>query len=616
MDLACTARYVVTGDGSPVRVSEVVTVTSRLASTATQYVTLTGFNLWLPDGPTELHATSDGAPISVSPAKHDGLDFASVSFPGPLSFGQSRTFTVTYELPATPPRSALPRRVGPGYAAFDLFCPGDSGRATIDVLAPRWMTLDLSASHTDHVTGDTRDTTIAGGGPDGLWSQLALRDPSQVVRRTVLVDKYRFNVEGFPGDSQWANFVVGRLPTTVHQLERVTGLPWPAASTTLAEDYSNQVYGWDGKYALGVATVSEDLDASLLTHELSHAWSNGAKLDERWLTEGLAQELTTEVMAATGGKDAPHEGVSPTQKGAFPLTAWVGASTASQREAYAYPASWRVLHALVAGTAKAPHPQLVRDLLTHRTPYDAPGEAPLITHSETWQQAYDVFEIAGGNRQTRTLMSTWVISPDDASALGDRASARIAYAAADQRDGAWAQPRGVRIAMADWDFTDARRQLALTHELADLAREAQVAAQRYGINATAVRAAYQSAQDSAAYTRVGQELATFPRQAARYAALQHDLATANPLARLGGLVLSPGAKVAAARRSIEAGDGPAAERALRSAQSTAQAAPWVGAGLVVLPLVAVGLIVLIPTRRRTRARQMGTEPEGVLVPTP
>ena len=616
-----TTRYVVSEDGSPVKVTQTVTVTNEQPSTATRYFYWTGYGVWLPSSVTSLKGTSNGSSIPVKVVRQKGQYYADISFPSDLRYGQTRTVTLTYTIPGSPVRSSQPGRVGKGYAAFDVYSPGDAGRATIEVVSPRWMTLDLGMAYTESGSGDTRVATIHGGGPDGLWTQLSLRDPSQVVKREVKVGQYAFSLQAFPGDTRWSSYIAGRLPSSVTTLERLTGQPWPNRSTTITEDASGQVYGWDGSYERGRIDVSEALDPALLAHELSHAWSNFDHLEDRWLTEGLAQELATETTAATGQKDTKHPAVSPTQKSAFPLADWQGSSRAGSAEDYAYPASWRVVHDLVAGSRAVPRPQLIKALTTTKTVYDAPGERTITTHATTWRQAYDLFEVLGGNASIRALMTRWVLDSEGKALLPARTTARTAYAAQDAADGAWSLPRGVRTAMADWDFTRAGRELALTRALGPQAKAAQAAATAAGIDVAPLRAAYQSADETSEYREVGARLGTFVREATAFRSTRSDVDSAGPLARLGDLVLQPGADLDRAKGAIAKGDTASADAALADARTGAGRATLVGAGLLlgaVLVLLALVLILRWATRRRGRRRRGPVSgarvPDGAAVP--
>jgi hypothetical protein len=611
-----TTRYVVSDKGTPVKVTQTFTVTNEQPPTATRYFFWTGYPLWLPNGASDLRATSNGSTLPVKRIRLKDLDYADISFPSPLNYGRSRTVTVTYTIPGAKPRSSSPGRVGKGYAAFDVYSPGGTGQATIEVVAPRWMNLDLGIHSTDKTTGDTRTTTATGGGDLGLWSMVSLRDPSQVDERRVTVKDNAFDVVAFPGDTVWSTYISNQLPQLVPALERITGQGWPGRTTRITEDFSRQVYGWDGTYKQGAIEVSEATDPAILAHELAHAWANSDNTGDRWLIEGLAQELARQAVTSTKQKDEDHRRVSPSGKGAFPLATWPdGDGVAGEAEDYGYPASYAAVHALVSGSKAVPGPRLMKALTSRATLYDAPGERPVVNHATTWKQAYDLFEVLGGNTSTKALMTDWVIAPADAKLLTVRAKTRTEYAAAERVDGDWRLPRGVRSAMADWDFSAASLEIARTKSVATAALSAQQAAAKAHVDTKAVQAAYQSASGDD-YVKVRAQLEGFSRVATDYADQRSDWAARNPLARVGGLLADPGADLARARADLAAGKPGDADKALSSAQRTSTLATAAGAGAVLLALlILVGVVLALRLRRRRRIRSVTTSrPAGATAP--
>jgi hypothetical protein len=606
------ARYVVSEQGTPVQVEQVLALTNQRPPTASRSYYSTGYSLWLPDGGSQVEATSNGSRLSVSVRKVHGEQFADITFPSRLSYGQSRTIRVTYAIKGAPPRAKARGRVGKGYAAFDVYSPGDAGRAVIEVVAPRSMETDLGlpAEHSDD--GDTRTTVAKGGGPFGLWGGASLRDPDQAARSTVTVGSDTFDVVGFPGDSAWSKHIATRLPATIRALEKVAGQKWPSQQTTITEDLSGEVYGWAGSYDKGDIRVSEALDPALLAHELSHAFASYDNLAERWLTEGLAQEMATEISAATKVPDRPHPTVRAGQDGTFPLADWPGGfGVATAAEAYGYPASWRAVHALMDGSTPASRPGLVRALTTKATVYDAPGEVTTAASPTTWRQAYDLFEVVGGNTRTRSIMTTWVIGPEDAKAIGARATARAAYAKADRLDGDWSLPRGVRTPMGDWDFPAATTAMMQVRDLAGPALAVQQVAAKAGLDTKDLRSAYQVADEQYEYQQVAAQLGAFLGEARAYESLESQVQAAGPLIRLGAKLVSPDEQVAATKASIEDLQFTDAETALASAHSRLGTARLVGTAIIggaLLMLLVVVLLTAMALRRHSRRPPVVDEP--------
>ncbi len=590
------ARFVVSAVGKPVQVEQLLYLTNLTPPTSQGATVRTGYALWLPDGESGIRATSSGVSLPVSVVRTGGEQFARITFPEPLRYGYSRDLRVTYTIKGGAPRAKARARVGEGYAAFDVYSPGDPGMARVELVAPTSMeaALGLPTEDSEDSAGELRTTVAVGGGPFGLWSRASLRDPSQAATSTVTVGDSSFDVVGFPGDKAWAAHIANQLPATIRALEEVSGQQWPNQQTTITEDLSGEVYGWDGSYDRGHIRVSEDLDAALLAHELSHALANYDNLAERWLTEGLAQELATRISVATSVTDRPHPTVRPGQSGAFPLATWPGSfGVATRSEAYGYPAAWRAMHALMEGSAPATRPALVRALTTKATVYDAPGDITTAAAPTTWRQAYDLFEVVGQNPQTRSVMTTWVISAKDAKAIPARTAARTAYAEADELDGEWALPLGVRTPMTDWDFPAATAAMARVRELAAPAARAQQVGAEAGLSTTELRTAYQVANEPYEYQQVGAQLLGFVGQAQAYDAVRSQVRTPGLLTRLGGSVVSPDQAVAAAGAAIEELQFTDAETALATARDNLHTARLVGLGIVGGALVVLLLLVLV-----------------------
>ncbi|HET8766109.1 MAG TPA: hypothetical protein VFM86_02180, partial [Pedococcus sp.] len=134
-----------------------------------------------------------------------------------------------------------------------------------------------------------------------------------------------------------------------------------------------------------------------------------------------------------------------------------------------------------------------------------------------------------------------------------------------------------------------------------------------GLDVAPLRAAYQSADETSEYREVGARLGTFVREATSFRSTRSDVDSAGPLARLGDLVLQPGADLDRAKAAIAKGDTTAADAALADARTGAGRATLVGAGLLLgAVLVLLGLVLILrwTGRRRRRPADSAPVPDG------
>lgn len=159
---------------------------------------------------------------------------------------------------------------------------------------------------------------------------LSLRDAERSLDKTIRVGESTFTVVAWPGDRAWLGFVTTTIPKAIPQLEKLTGQTWPETATTVTQDAGLGVVGYagtfDGEPEAGgdssAIALSEQLDTNTLSHELAHAWSSGATIDERWLSEGLAEWLAGRTAQALDSPKATWRSVSPDESKAFPLAEW------------------------------------------------------------------------------------------------------------------------------------------------------------------------------------------------------------------------------------------------------------------------------------------------------
>lgn len=571
------------------------------------------YTIPVPAGIEKVTAVSGGGelPVSLSGSDDPSTQLARITFPD-LRYHQKRRIVLTFDIPGAPPRSDNNTRVGPGYATFVAYGPGDEGHNTVQVVAPSAMSFTSTvdgftpAGDGDTTTYTATENTFEGG----LWAAVSFRDPKQAKERTVDVGDLSLTLESFPDDEKWSSFVAGKVTAGLPQLERLVGNPWPGGLQRIREDASPSLRGYDGWFdpTGDEIVVGEQLDDDLIFHELSHAWVSGESFEGRWLYEGLAQSIAERAVEATGGTPRPHSKVSRSADGAVPLNSWEGdaGSRTADVDSYAYPASYRVMTELLGKLDDKTFAAVVGAGVRGERAYDPAG---LVTPSggrTSWTDWLDLVESRGRVTNAPKVFSEWVLTPAQAKKLVPRAAARKAYAAIDRADGAWVPPEGLRDAMTVWDFDRATRVRDAVAPLGAKAAAVQEAARATGLPVPkAVRESYEEASldddyaDLATSLPLAASAITDVGAARRTASADHD-----PLTDLGAGLLGVRERADGAVTALAGGN---VARATTLADDARDRAGWalpLGLGLVLLVvvLVAGAVTVLVLVLRRPAPR--------------
>ncbi len=631
--LVATAPAASAEDGLDVRGDTTYTLSAKGTATATMTIDLVntkpnrdtggggyyyyffnGYTVPVPGGATNVRATSRGSSLSVSTkaTRDPGTRLARVTFPN-LMYGQSRRIVLTFDVRGAAHRAKDSTRVGPGYASFVVYGPGDEGSARLTVRAPSAYDFASTSDAFSNESAGGRTTYVASevtdGGP-GIWAAISLRDPDRVAESTVRIGDLALTLSAFPDDPKWSSFVGTTVTEGIPALEKLTGTPWPGGLKTIREDTSPQVRGYDGWFdpSEDEIVVGEQLDADLVYHELSHAWFYGDRFVERWLSEGLAQVTAERAVRNTGGTVEKQPVVSRSEKGAIALHAWdddaQGRSAAVND--YAYPAAYQAMTQLLGSLPDDQYAKVVAAGIRGERAYDPAGVLTGSAGRTTSTDWLDLVETRAGVEDAPAVFSRWVLTPAQRAKLPARASARTAYAAIDAADGAWLPPEGLRNAMSNWDFAQAATAREAVSSLGPAAVAVQDAAERAGVEVPeSVRLGYERAFEGAQYTAVAGTLAEATRTIGDVGVARRvQTADRDPFSALGATVLGVDATTDAALDRLA--DGELARARTLSAEVTERSG-WlfpVGLGLVVLVLLVLGGVVLglraLRRRRRTR----------------
>ncbi|QKE83234.1 hypothetical protein [Arthrobacter sp. NEB 688] len=576
----------------------------------------------VPSGATNLRATSRGATLgtSRSSTKDPGTDLVEISFPD-LLYRRQRTLELTFDVRGAAHRSKDPTRVGRGYASFVVSGPGDPGSARLTVRTPTGY--DFSSTSDDFSSGTSGGrathtlSDVTDGGP-GLWAVVSLRDPDAATERDIRVGDLPLTLSSFPDDARWTAFAERTVTRGIPMLERLTGTRWPGGLKTVREDSSPLVQGYDGWFDLAEdeIVVGEQLDPDLVFHELSHAWFQDERFVERWLSEGLAQITAERAVRATKGTVRPHRKVSRSAKDAVALQSWEDLGGRSEPvDAYAYPASYRVMKDLLGDLPDEEFAALVAAGIRGERAYDPRGVLTGSAGRTTTTDWLDLLEIRGGIEDAPDVFEHWVLTTAQRRQLPARRAALAAYETLDAADGDWLPPEGLRTAMSTWDFERAAGVRAEVAPLGRAARTVQDAARRAGLPVPeSVRDRYQGAFEEAHYRAVAARLPETARTLDAVGAARRVVrAERDPFSALGALVLAVDATERGAEHRLAAGELP---RARALADEVTGRSGWLlplGLGLPVLALLllvgtALGVRALV--RRRSARRPAPVAADG------
>lgn len=616
------ARFVVTAKGSVT--AEVTTTITNVTPNSGSYVYyFDAYGIAVPTSATDVRATSGGASLTVrleDEPEDPSIRWAVASF-SPLNYGRTRTVEWTYEIEGSAFRSEDWARVGPGYATFAAQATGDDGRTSVEVVAPRRMDFDASVEFDTRRQGGKNVYTLDERTDEyGTWAAVSLRDPETSDTREVTVGDDVITLHSFRGDTTWQGFAAEHLEAGIPVLADLVGSEWPASVDVVRQDTSPGVLGYGGWFSEDERqiVVDESLDASLILHELTHAWLNYDTVDDRWLAEGLTEVVAHRAVAELGAEAEALERPSRKAKIAYPLADWAEAHTLDpEEEVYGYAAAYTATKQLTADLEGADFTALVAHVVEGASAYAAPDRPGQLKGTTDWRRFLDLLELHGASDGAEEVLRQWVLDADGKAMLDARAEAKGAYETLDETDGDWLPPLGLRAEMTRWDFDAARLNAEELGTAPQLAATIQQTAEREGLPVPApVQRTYEDASRS-----TFEELATFLQDAdttiTRVSQVSRSVAAASdPFTELGEALLDVETTAAQARAVLDDGEIDQAQALADDTAEQADRALWVGIGVVVGGLLLLTLLVLVPVllvRRCRRRAAVLTEPQVVAV---
>ncbi|GEL45430.1 hypothetical protein CHO01_05460 [Cellulomonas hominis] len=602
-----SATYTVDLAASVVHVEHLATLTHQTPSSGAWYYTFEEFAVPTLPGATGVAATwDDGTALRfrLQPGTDEYVPAVVVSLRPVLTYGDTRTLRVTYDLPAQPPRVATYAQVNPAFATFPVILDGDPGLASARVVVPDGPEVE--------VVGDAMAPTSAGGST--TWSADAVADPVAWQAQVVVRDDDALvpadvaygdgvRVLGWPDDAEWLAFTTDLARRGLPVLEEAIGRSWTVTGELrILEAATPSAYGYAGWYdhASGTIEIGDTLDARVTLHELAHAWFNGTTFEGRWIGEALADEYAALAMERLGQERPVPAPLDPSRPDAVRLVDWEDARAdgpeAGTHDEYGYAASWWVAHEVAAEIGAESLSAVVAAAVDGVDAYPAATDDAGPSGPTGWQRLLDLLEQVGGSQRAEQVFRDVVVAQGDLPLLDARAAARAEYRRLLDAGAGWAPPAAVRDAMADWDFAAATA--AVPAVLALLEERDALTAELDGAGLDAPGALQGQVENAGSVAEAAEQVDDAARAASALVAADAGRDDADPFTRLGLLVGGVDGDLAAGAAALDEGRyddaAAAAERASATLGSAPARAAAVLAGLLVL---AAGGVVLVRRRR-------------------
>jgi hypothetical protein len=561
---------------------------------------------------------ADGQSLTVSVDRTDdageGFVYAEIRLRPNVLAGQSLTFRLDYEIPFQPPRAKAWSRGNDAVVAFPAFSPGDPGLASMEVRVPKDYEVEVGGSELDRTEAEGQIvlTAAAIDDPETFTAMIVATRENKLVLEATTVDNLLIELEAWPDDTAWIDYIGEQLDATMPTLQDLVGQPWPDSVDELVvvESLIPAAHGYGGWYdpTDGSITMGDEFDPVLIAHELSHVWFNDSLFKSRWINEGLAEEYAQTTLATL---HLPADAaVAPDRSGpgAVDLNDWTDAWSFEDvddlKENYGYAASWYVLDQIAAEVGEEEMREVIAVAADHEITYVGDPEREKLAGTFDWRALLDLLEIEAGSTKAAGLFDRFVVNDEQRALLATRGIARESYAGLVERGDGWTPPLEVRRAMSLWDFEHVDDLIAQSDEVLELRADIEETLDGLDVGPLVLEESYESAADLDDVAEDAQDTLDAARDY-RDAQKRFDDASGSPLEQIGLLGTGTAGHLNEARADLEDGKARGSLAASEAVEARLDAAVRngllrVGGALIV---VAIGLWRLGRVLRRRRARR-------------
>ncbi len=627
LDLRTEAIYTVDLRHAVVHVRVDITATNRRPPTATTLFYFDRLAFAVQPDATHVAATQGGRKLAVSTSAASRWLRLDVRLVRRLAFGQQAHVRFTYDLPGSVPRAKRLVRVLRAYVDFVAWAYGDRG--SVRVILPtgfqpsaegermaRRVEAGLPVLRADAIANPARWAARIVADAPAAMADVTFRTPVAGVDHEVIV-------RSWPDDRAWRERTVQILTSLMPRLDALFGWAWSSRDQPLvvSEVAARALEGYAGMYQPGANSIriTEALDPLTIAHETVHAWLNDRLFADRFITEGLADAVSSVLLEQALGIDVgPAPAVSPRDPAHFPLATWAVAAPVQdtgdqRREAYGYNASRHLAVALVDDVGLDRLSVALRAAAAGDDPYGPPGTPRGSSGPADWHYFLDLLDERAGARSADSLFRTWVAPPGDA--LEARSAARTELDALRAAAPGRTLPAAVRRPMGAWQFADARA--AIVDAGAAVQERAANDVLRTGLGLAPLDAFW---ADYAAAENLPALLASLQEETAALQAVQAaQAAAARPrdVFTILGLSFggSPDAAMKDASAALAGGRWSDARQGAATVAQVLEAAPAAGQRAVAASAGAAGAVIAgagiaVAVRRRRRRTAPDRRPGG------
>lgn len=495
LDVTSDTSYEILADDGLVRVESEYELKNTLQNEddgyyITRYYYST-FTVPVPDTAVNLTATSGTSDLTIDVEESEDSSFhlAVINLRRSIYSGQTQTINFSYDLPSEPVRSDRFVRANAAFSSFGMWADADDGQATVRLLIPDGFSIETVGDDMSYATTPDGPAWVAFdiADPEDWYVWVAARDDSELLSTEIEVDNRSAIIRAWPDDPAWEQFAIEQFTNRLPIMEELIGVPWPVeGDLEIIETVTPTLYGAAGWYLTddNVIEIAEYLDEQVMLHEFAHAWFSHDNFEHRWLSEGLAEELSYRTLEADGQPLGPFGVFPPDSVDAFALNSWARYST-SQADAeddpdeYGYDASAYVLRQVTNEIGMEGLRKVLQAAAANEMAYPGEGESESLRASwdrTDWKRFLDLVETLGETDGLSPVFERYVVTSTQQPLLEDRQQARSKYADLAAHGDSWAAPAAVRLAMEDWEFGRAMGLIGDAEAVLDLrdtiAREA------------------------------------------------------------------------------------------------------------------------------------------------